>query len=93
MTWDTELEELVRHHWRVGQEFSLDDVYRHEAHFARLFPQNHHRLESCAKRCNTCATKALSGSLTTRVATGACSSPSTATTRSSRHTASHPEIP
>ncbi len=45
MTWDTELEQLVRHHWRIGQEFSLDDVYRHEAHFARLFPHNHHRLD------------------------------------------------
>ena len=43
MTWDSELLSLLREEWRVGEAFTLDDVYRHEGRFARLYPRNRHR--------------------------------------------------
>jgi type II restriction enzyme len=45
MTWDSELEQIIKRHWRPGQDFTLDEVYRHEPHFSRLYPNNRHRLQ------------------------------------------------
>jgi type II restriction enzyme len=44
MTWKAEVESLVRSNWGVGQQFTLQDVYKHEAHFTGLFPGNRHPL-------------------------------------------------
>ena len=45
VSWDGELRELIRQRWRVGQAFSLADVYSLEPHFAKLYPRNRHRLD------------------------------------------------
>ena len=41
-TWKAELAEIVRRNWGVGQRFTLDEVYRFEEHFKRLYPANNH---------------------------------------------------
>jgi type II restriction enzyme len=41
-TWRSELRKLVEQNWKVGQTFSLDEVYSLAAHFRRLYPSNKH---------------------------------------------------
>ena len=31
--------------WRIGQAFTLEDVYQFDGHFAHLYPENAHRLD------------------------------------------------
>jgi hypothetical protein len=50
MTWDDELERVISRTWKIGEAFSLDDVYRLERHFAELYPRNDHvrdKLRQC----------------------------------------------
>lgn len=42
VTWDSELDRLVKERWRVGQCFSLLEVYDFEPRFRRLYPNNAH---------------------------------------------------
>jgi type II restriction enzyme len=42
VTWDDELERVVADTWKVGESFTLDDVYSFEPHFAGLYPRNDH---------------------------------------------------
>jgi type II restriction enzyme len=42
VTWDESVKAEVQKRWRVGQTFSLNDVYRLEGHFSKLFPRNDH---------------------------------------------------
>jgi hypothetical protein len=39
-TWDSELERLVVEKWKVGQAFTITDVYEFEPYFRRLYPSN-----------------------------------------------------
>lgn len=41
-TWKSELRKLVEQKWKVGQSFSLDEVYSFDSHFHRLYPSNSH---------------------------------------------------
>src|SRR5437879_4530418 len=45
LTWDLELDRLVRERWRVGNTLNLMDVYDFEGHFAGLYPGNVHLRE------------------------------------------------
>ncbi|MGH7626764.1 MAG: HNH endonuclease, partial [Gemmatimonadaceae bacterium] len=45
VTWDSELRDLIAKTWRVGQAFTLEDVYLFESHFSVLYPHNDHRLD------------------------------------------------
>lgn len=42
LTWDDEFRAIVKREWRVGQAFSLDDVYRFEQEVGDKFPENRH---------------------------------------------------
>lgn len=42
MSWDDELRNLVKRKWAVGEDFNLSEVYRYEAHFSKLYPNNQH---------------------------------------------------
>jgi glutathione S-transferase len=44
-SWDSELKKLVEQNWKVGQTFTLADIYLFEAHFKRLYPSNSHILD------------------------------------------------
>ena len=39
-TWNDELWNQIVTTWEIGEIFTLQDVYRFEAHFAALFPRN-----------------------------------------------------
>lgn len=45
MSWDVELRGVIQQQWRLGQNFSLADVYAFEPHFAAIYPGNHHRCD------------------------------------------------
>jgi len=42
VTWDLELERLLKERWMIKQVFNLDEVYGFDAHFQRLYPSNSH---------------------------------------------------
>ena len=42
VTWDSELDRLVKERWKIGQDFNLLEVYDFEPHFRRLYPKNAH---------------------------------------------------
>ena len=41
-TWDSELKRLLMEEWKVGQVFTLVDVYRFEPYFKTLYASNSH---------------------------------------------------
>jgi hypothetical protein len=42
MTWKAELMDLIAARWRVGQSFSLSQVYELEIELTKLHPKNDH---------------------------------------------------
>lgn len=42
MTWVEELDARIRRNWRVGEIFTIEDVYEWVAEFERAHPQNRH---------------------------------------------------
>jgi len=40
-TWKSALRELIEREWKVGEDFRSTDLYRHEEHFKKLYPDNH----------------------------------------------------
>jgi DNA-binding HxlR family transcriptional regulator len=40
MTWDDELLDLISKKWKIGQSFTLEDIYQFENHFSKLYPKN-----------------------------------------------------
>jgi hypothetical protein len=39
-TWDEQLADIIRNRWKIGQDFTLEDIYGYESHFANLHPEN-----------------------------------------------------
>ena len=48
-TWKSELEQLIRQRWRVGERFTTADVYRFETYFQRCRVNNSHIRASLLK--------------------------------------------
>jgi len=40
MAWNDELLDLISKKWKIGQSFSLEDIYQFEDHFSKLHPTN-----------------------------------------------------
>ncbi|MGD0950468.1 MAG: hypothetical protein ABSA52_24005 [Candidatus Binatia bacterium] len=42
MGWDSELRSEIRRNFKVGQRFTLNDIYELETYFVGLYPNNAH---------------------------------------------------
>jgi len=45
VTWNSELQRIVLREWKIGQVFTLNDIYKFDSYFAKLYPWNRHRLD------------------------------------------------
>lgn len=42
MSWNDELLDLISKKWKIGQSFSLEDIYQFENYFSKLYPTNNY---------------------------------------------------